>query len=127
MATFTRSVVQHTIHSLSNGNVIVHVRESSEGLAERVAYILAKFKNEYRFLSLDLDESEGVAAFSAILQPVDERGEKVFIFRSDAALFFDRIQHTLRKFKIDDVSKTVLSSSQGHILSAYVYVPEPLA
>lgn len=126
MATFTRAVLQHSIHTLANGNCIVHIRESSEGLAERVAAILSKFKNQYRFLALDLDESEGVASLSAILQPVDENGEKVFIFRCDAALFFDRIQNTLRKYKIDDVSKTVLSSSQGFISAAYIYVPEPL-
>lgn len=126
MATFTRAVLQHSIHSLANGNVIVHIRESSEGLAQRVESVLSKFKNEYRFASMDLDESEGIASFSAILQPVEERGEKVFIFRADAALFFDRIQNALRKFKIENVSKAVLSSSQGFISAAYTYVPEPL-
>ena len=65
-----------------------------------------------------------MASLSAILTPVDDRGEKVFIFRADAALFFERIQSALRKFKIDDISKTVLSSSQGFINAAYVYVPE---
>lgn len=126
MATFVRAVVQHSIYSLSNGNVIVHIRESSESLAQRVDAVLSKFKNHYRFMALDLDESEGIASLSAILQPIDERSEKVFIFRADAALFFDRIQHTLRKFKIDNVSKAVLSCSQGHITAAYVYVPESL-
>lgn len=124
MATFTRQVTQHSIHTLSNGNCIVHIRESSEGIAQRVEAILSKFKNQYKFLSLDLDESEGIASLSAILEPVTERAEKVFIFRADAALFFDRVQTALRKFHIEDVSKTVLSSSQGFISAAYVYVPE---
>ena len=123
--TFDRSVIQHSLIELGNGNMIVKVRDNAENLAAKLEEVLKKIKDPYLVRDVSLTESDGLACISLILEPSLSVGvsNKLFVFRADAALFFQRVEGALKKFKIDDVDKMALSSSMGFMTAVYVYTP----